>query len=263
MEKISDYLNLDFSYGNYTEKEKEFWLDKAEQVETPFAWGDTRVMDTARVIIGISFYLLFVIAICIAPVFATECESGAVALLLTTKRGKTTLITAKVLTAVLFAMAYMSVSIGSALLMLGVIIGFWGSELPVQLWSVGSPYNWSVGKVCVISVLIMLLLALTITLLTLAWSSRLKSGFMVLVLDFLLLMGPVFLPVSKSSGLWNHILCLFPVYAMNNRDIVGSFISYQFGGIVLSYMAMILLVYSVISIVSLWSVKGFAKHQVK
>lgn len=264
MEKISNYLNLDFSYGNYSEKEKEFWLNMAEQVQTPFQWGDAAVMDIARIIIGIAFYLLFVIAICVAPVFAAECESGAVALLLTTKRGKTTLITAKILAAVVFAIVYLSVGIGSALLTLGMIVGFWGSELPVQLWDVNIPYNWNLGEACAISVLIMLLLALSITLLTLAWSSRSQSGFMVLVLDMLLLVGPVFLPTSKSSGLWNHIMALFPAYSMNIRDVMQSFISYRFGDVVLSYMAMIVLVYLVVSVISLFSIKGgFAKHQVK
>lgn len=264
MEKISNYLNLDFSFGNYAETEKEYWLDKAREVQTPFKWGDAAVMDLARIIIGIAFYLLFVIVICVAPVFAAECESGAVALLLTTKRGKTTLISAKILVAVVFAITYLSIGIGSALLTLGMVVGYWGSDLPVQLWDVNIPYNWSLGEACGISVLVMLLIALTITLLTLAWSSRSKSGFMVLVLDMLLLVGPVFLPTSKSSGLWNHIMALFPVYSMNIEDVMQSFISYRFGDIVLSYITMIGLVYIVVSLISLWSIRGgFAKHQVK
>lgn len=264
MEKISNYLNLDFSYGNYSEQEKEFWLNMAEQVQTPFQWGDDAVMDLVRIIIGIAFYLLFVIVICVAPVFASEYESGAVALLLTTKRGKTTLITAKILTAVVFAITYLSIGIGSALLILGMVVGFWGSELPVQLWSVSNPYNWNLGEACGISVLIMLLIALTITLLTLAWSSRSKSGFSVLVLDFLLLVAPVFLPMSKNSGLWNHIRALFPAYTMNIREVMETFVSYQFGDVVLSYMSMTVLVYLVVSVISLFSIRGgFAKHQVK
>ena len=45
MDKIRDYLNMDFSYGNYTEGEKEYWIKKAENIVTPFAWGDKCIMD--------------------------------------------------------------------------------------------------------------------------------------------------------------------------------------------------------------------------
>lgn len=264
LERILDFLNLDFSFGNYSEAEKEFWLDKAKQVQTPFAWGDKRAMDTLWLIIEIVFYLLFVISICIAPVFAAEYESGAAALLLTTKKGKTKLITAKILAAVMFALSYMIMGIGMAALAQGVIVGFAGSDLPIQLWGVEIPYDLSVGEVCKITFLIMLLIALAITLLTLAWSSRLKSTIIALVLGFALIIGPSFFPMSKTSGLWNHINYLFPVRAINVKDVLRTYNSYQFGNVVISYLGMIVLVYALVSIVSLLRIRGgFAKHQVK
>jgi hypothetical protein len=39
-------------------------------------------------LIGVAYYFIFVIAVCISPVFASEYESGAAALLLTTKYWK-------------------------------------------------------------------------------------------------------------------------------------------------------------------------------
>lgn len=264
LERIQDFLNMDFSYGNYSEEEKEFWLDKAKQVQTPFAWGDRRAMDTLWLIIEIVFFLLFVISICIAPVFAAEYESGAAALLLTTKKGKTKLITAKILVAIIFTLSYMSIGIGMAALAQGVIVGFAGSDLPIQLWGIEIPYDWSVGYACVATFLIMLLIALAVTLLTLAWSSRLKSSIIVLVLDFMLIIGPSFFPMSKTSGLWNHINYLFPVRAMHIKDVLRTYNSYQFGNVVISYLGMIVLVYALVSLVSLLRIKGgFAKHQVK
>ena len=38
IDRIAEYLNMDFSYGNYTEAENEYWISKAEQVTTPFKW---------------------------------------------------------------------------------------------------------------------------------------------------------------------------------------------------------------------------------
>ncbi len=264
LERMTEFLNLDFSFGNYTEEEKEFWINKAKQVQTPYEWGDKRAMDTLWLIIEISFFLLFVIVICIAPVFASEYESGAVALLLTTQKGKTKLITVKILASALFTLGYLCLGIGVAVVIQGCLVGFYGSHLPVQLWGGDIPYNWSVGKACMITFLVMLLIALTITLLTLAWSSRLKSSFIVLVLDFALIIGPSFFPMSKNSGLWNHINYLFPVRAMSIKDVIKTYNSYQFGDVVISYVAMIVLVYLLVSFISLLRIRGgFAKHQVK
>lgn len=36
MKKITDFLNMDFSFGNYKEIEKTYWIQKAEAVKTPF-----------------------------------------------------------------------------------------------------------------------------------------------------------------------------------------------------------------------------------
>lgn len=264
IERIRDYLNLDFSYGNYSEAEKEFWLDKAKQVQTPFVWGDRRAMDTLWLTIEITFYLLFVICICISPVFAAEYESGAAALLLTTKKGKTKLTTAKILAAVIFTLSYMIIGIGMAVLAQGVIVGFTGTDLPIQLWGVEIPYDLSMGEVCMLTFMVMLLIALAITLLTLAWSSRLKSTIIALVLGFALIIGPSFFPMSKTSGLWNHINYLFPVRAINVKDVLRTYNSYQFGNVVISYLGMIVLVYALVSLVSLLRIRGgFAKHQVK
>ncbi len=264
IEKTKEYLNNENFGGGYSEEEKEFWLSKTEQVQTPFKWGDKNAMDIVWLTIQLGFYLIFVIAICITPVFASEYESGAVALLLTTKMGKTKLIYAKILASVLFAFIYLLLGIGLGVLIDGIFIGLDGADLPLQLWRTIVAYDWNVGKACLVNVGILLLIALMMTLLTLLLSSRIKSSLVVLVLDFVLLIAPIFLPQSKTSRLWNHIYSLFPTWTMNLQSVLSSFYSYQFGTIVISYLGMIVLVYSLISLISLFGIKGgFANHQVK
>lgn len=264
IEKTKEYLNEDHYGGGYSEEEKEFWLSKIEQVKTPFKWGDKNAMGIVWDTIIISFYLIFVIAICITPVFASEYESGAVALLLTTKKGKTKLIYAKILASVLFAFIYMLLGIGLGVFIDGIFIGFDGADLPLQLWETLIGYDWSVGMACLANAGILLLIALTITLLTLLLSSRIKSSLVVLVLDFVLLIIPIFLPQSKTNRLWNHIYSLFPTWTMSLKSVLSSFYSYQFGTVIISYLGMIVLVYSLISLISLFGIKGgFANHQVK
>lgn len=263
VEKVEEFLNMDFSYGNYSEAEKTFWLKKESEVETPFRWGDKTVMNNVWYTIEVAFYLLFVIAVCISPVFASEYESGASALLLTTKYGKTKLIYAKILAAILFSLVYMVIPIGMGVAILGISVGFHGADLPVQLWNTIIPYNWTIGETFVVSSAKILLITLAITLLTLLFSSRIKGSLSTLVIVFAILIGPAFLPMSKESGLWNHINYLFPVRVVNTKDVISTLNSYQFGTVVLSYLGMTVLVYFLIAIISFFGIgNGFAKHQV-
>lgn len=264
MEKVEEYLNKDFSYGNYSQEEKAFWLKKEQEVQTPFQWGDKSAMDTVWIIIQIAFYLMFVLAVCISPVFASEYESGAATLLLTTKYGKTKLIWAKISAAVLFSLGYVAIGIGMGIAIEGIAVGFQGAELPVQLWGTIIPYNWTIGKTCVVSFAMVLLLAGAFTLFTMFVSARIKGSLMTLVIGFAVLIGPAFLPMSKESGLWNHMNYLFPVRVALTKDVISTLNSYRFGPVVLSYLGMAVLVYAVVGIISLLGIgKGFARHQVR
>lgn len=263
LDKVEEYLNMDFSYGNYSEAEKEFWMEKEKEVQTPFAWGDKTVMNKIWTMMEGGFYFLFVIAVCTAPVFASEYESGASALLLTTRYGKTKLIYAKILASVLFALVYTAVGLGIGVGILGLAVGFHGAELPVQLWDSIIPYDWSIGKTLWISFAIILLIGLMISLLTLLLSARVRSGLSTLVIMFALLVGPTFLPMSKTSGLWNHINYLFPVRVTMTKDVISTLNSYQFGPVILSYLGMAVLTYVVVAVISFFGIgNGFARHQV-
>lgn len=77
IQKVENFLNQSFSYGDYSEEEKAFWLEKEQEVTTPFRWGDKDAMSNVWDAILIAFYLLFAVAVCISPVFASEYESGA------------------------------------------------------------------------------------------------------------------------------------------------------------------------------------------
>lgn len=263
MEKVADYLNMDFSYGNYSEREKEFWIGMEQEVETPFRWGDRSSMDIVWDTIQTAFYLLFVITVCVSPVFAAEYESGAAALLLTTRNGKTRLICAKVAAVALFSLSYLAVGIGLGVAIEGVAVGFHGAGLPIQLWGTHIPYNWSVGETCVVSFGMLLLATLMITLFGAFLSARVKSSMATLVICFVILIAPAFLPMSRESGLWNHINYLFPIRLISMKDVLRTFNSYQFGTVVVSYPGMAAAVYAIVSLVSLLGIKnGFARHQV-
>lgn len=260
MNKITDYLNMDFSYGNFSQAEKEYWIQKAENTIIPFAWGDKCIMDMVWNIIVIGFYLWFVIVICVSPVFASEHESGAASLLLTAKYGKDRLIRCKIAASVLFAAGYLFVGIASGVCAIGLLFGFPGIDLPVQVWNSVIPYNLAAGQACFYNLLILLLIGIVITLFVLFCSARFKSSLATMAAGIIILIGPVFFPMSKNSGLWNHMNYLFPVRAVFLKEALGAYVSYTLGKWVVPYAVMVVLVYLVIGIVLLiFTRKGFIK----
>lgn len=251
MEKITDYLNCDFSYGNYTEAEKAYWIEKAENTNIPFKWGAKSVMSNLWELVFVGVYLLFVVVICTSSVFSAEYETGAAFLLLTTKYGKDRMVWSKIAVSMLFVVGYLT---GGALLAVGstaLIIGLPGADLPVQLWNSVIPYNLTVGQACLGSLAMNLLIGITIALVLLYSSAGLRSSLATLVIGAAIIIAPAFFPMSKESGLWNHINYLFPVRAVNLEDIMGFYVSYTMGNVIIPYVGMVVIVYTVISVVAL------------
>ncbi len=260
MKKITDYLNLDFSFGNYTEAEKAYWIDKAKQTNVPFHWGVKAVMSNVWELTFAGLYLWFVIVICASSVFSSEYESGAAYLLLTTKYGKDRLVWTKIGAVVLFAVGYLTVGALLAVVPNIFVLGLAGTDLPVQLWDSVIPYNITIGQTCLGAFGLIVLIGITIALVLLCCSARLRSSLATLVIGTALIIAPAFFPMSKKSGLWNHINYLFPVRAFNLKEMMGSYVSYAAGNVVISHTAMVVVVYTVISVAALLLIRrGFVK----
>ena len=247
MKKITDFLNMDFSFGNYKESEKAYWIQKAEETAAPFRWGSRDIMGMVWDVTAPGFYLFFVVIICVSSVFSSEYESGAAHLLVTTKCGKNRLIWSKIAVSVLFTVGYLAVGIALALGAIGLVLGFQGADLPVQLWNTVIPYNLTVGQACAANFAVMLLVSVAIALVLLGCSAGTRSSLATLVIGMALIIAPSFFPMSKESGLWNHVNYLFPVRVVDFKTVLGSFVSYTVGNHVISYVGMIVIVYTVVS----------------
>lgn len=260
MKKIRDFLNTDFSYGNYTEAEKSYWIRKAEATALPFRWGSMGVMDSVWYIVLAGFYLWFAVVVCVSPVFASEYESGAASLLLTAKYGKSRMIWSKIIVAALFTAGYLTGGMLLGVTAFGLLLGFPGADLPVQLWNSVIPYNLTVGQACLGALVLNVFIGTVIALMLLCCSASLRSSLATLVIGMAVIIAPAFFGMSKKSGLWNHINYLFPVRVMDLQEALGSYVSYAAGSLVIPYIGMVVIVYTVIGVVSLGLVKrGFLK----
>ena len=132
--------------------------------------------------------------------------------------------------------------------------------MPVQLWNSVIPYNLTLGQTCAANFAIILLSGITLALVLLCCSARLRSSLATLVIGFAVIIAPAFFPMSKESGLWNHINYLFPVRAANLKNMLGSFVSYPVGDFVISYVEMLAVVYGLIGIMAfVLTRRGFVK----
>lgn len=264
IQKIETLLNAEYTYGNFSEAEKEYWLAKSKAVDIPFLWGSTSAWDIIWTGIELLFYLFFVISICTAPIFAGEYQNRTDALLLASKHGKSKVISAKILAAFTFTFIYITVcslvSIGISCFLLGID----GWNLPVQLWDTIIPCQMTVFKACIINLSVIFLISFFITAFSLLISTLSKSPMIVLALNILLVFGTIFLTSSKNSGLWNKILYLLPLNCIDLKHVLRTYNSYQFGSLIISYLDMIFIVYITLTIICiLCTGKGFRNHQVK
>lgn len=255
MKKITDFLNMDFSYGNYTEAEKAYWMEKAEHTNLPFRWGSKAVMSKVWEFTFLGFYLWFVVVICTSSVFSSEYESGAAYLLLTTKYGKDRLVWSKIWVSALFTVGYLTVGALLAIVPTALFLGLPDAELPVQLWDSVIPYNITIGQTCLCAFGLILLIGAAIAFTLLCCSAGLRSSMATLVIGTAVIIAPMFFPMSKESSLWNHINYLFPGRAFNLKEIMGSYVSYAAGNVVISYAAMVVIVYVVVCVAALLCIR--------
>lgn len=264
LEKIETLLTSNYSYGNYTETEKNYWREKAESVSTPFSWGSRDVWNRIFESISLLIWLLFVISICTATVFSGEYQERTDALLLSSKHGKGKLIPAKIGASFLFTFTYTGLC---GILSIGinvVLLGIQGWDLPVQIFNTIIPYDWNILQACAVNLLVIFLIFTLLTGVSLLLSAICKSSMAVLALDVLLFYGTLFIPSSKTSWLWNHIFCLLPLHCFNLKDVLKMYISYPIGNTVISYLGMILLTYTLLSFLCILSTgRFFRNHQVK
>ena len=95
IQRVKELVNKNLPTGNYSKAEKEFWINKAKSVKTPFKWGNTFVVKQYDTVIGLSFYMMFVLVVCLSSVFPTEHENRTEGLLLSTNQGQRNLVLAK------------------------------------------------------------------------------------------------------------------------------------------------------------------------
>lgn len=257
-DKIEKILN-DPSKG-LSEEEKAYWRDKNSKVAEPFPYG---YFEGWGIIISAFELLMFaVLAICIviAPVFAGEYQAGTDAVILSAKYGKTKVTAAKIAAALLFGVLAFTLHVVIAFALPLAAFGIDGWNLPLQINGTTVPYPLTFLEGALINLGVIYLVLIAMIGLTLFLSARMKSPYLVLTVVVPVLFIPMFLSPNGTSGIYNLLVFLTPYQSLVPR--FGSYISYQFGSVVLDAFSMRAVVYAILALILLpLAGIGFKKHQ--
>ena len=243
-----------------SEAEKDYWRNLNSKVEEPFQYG---YYEGWEVIISAFELLMFaVLAVCIviAPVFSGEYQAGTDAVLLSGKYGKTKLTTAKILAALFFGVLAFTLHV---LLAFGLPLAAFGTDgwnLPLQINGTTVPYPLTFLEGTLINLGVIYLVLLAMIGVTLFLSARMKSPYLVLTVVVPVLFVPMFLSPNGTSGIYNLLVFLTPYKSLVPN--FGSYLSYQFGPVVLDAFAVRTVLYAVLALILLpLAGRGFRRHQ--
>lgn len=244
-----------------SEAEKDYWRNMNSEVEEPFQYG---YFGGWEVIISAFELLMFaILAICIviAPVFAGEYQAGTDAVILSGKYGKTRLTTAKIVAALLFGVLAFTLHVLVAFGIPLVAFGMDGWNLPLQINGTTVPYPLTFLEGTLLNLGVIYFVLIAMIGLTLFLSARMRSPYFVLIVVVPVLFIPMFLSPNGTTGIYNLFVLLTPYQSLVPR--FNSYLSYQFGSVILDAFAMRGLVYVILTLILLPLARiGFKKHQV-
>ena len=246
----------------YSDAERAYWTGLEASVAEPIVYGYAG--GWGNIINCVAFLVFAMLAVCVtlAPVFSFEYQSGADAVVLSTRNGRSRLVAAKVLASLAYATVYFMLAAGIICAFSLVFHGADGFDVSVQSSSLLSPYPLTMGQAALISVGLMLVACLGFACLTLLISSRTRSTLSVFVADVVLVLLTGLVP-SAGVGVLERVLALFPLNFSNFSVLFTSLESYPLGPVVLDIITMVPLVYVVLALVATpLAALSFRRHQV-
>lgn len=245
----------------YTEAERSYWTRMEASVAEPIEYGYVGGWEN---IVNCAAFLSFaILAVCVtlAPVFSFEYQSGADAVVLSTRHGRGRLVAAKTVASLAWASAYFA---ACAAIVAGISLAFFGTEgfwLSVQNISLSSPYPLSAGQAALVSIALMYASCVGFACLTLAISSRARSTLSVFVVDVVLVLLTGLMP-SAGIGVLERALALFPTCFSNFNMLFAALESYRLGPIVVDLVGMVVAVYAVLACAATpIAVVSFRRHE--
>ncbi len=264
-EKISTLLNQVYEDWNFSDSEKAFWLDRISTVTIPYEYGYHTGWEMLFSCLELFVIGMIGICICVSGTFSGEYQSGADSIILSSRYGKSKLLTAKILAAFAYSFFLFTLFllVGCGILLTG--FGTDGWDLPVQVLNTISPYDLSLAGAAVTAVGTLYLILAGMVSFTLLLSAKMRSSVPVLVIIVFAFMLPMFIGISETNGIWNRIFVLLPYRAAQSvfsDDFYGYF-GYPVGGLTFDVVTVRMLLYAAVTLIYVpFARKAWKGHQV-
>lgn len=248
---LKEWLNdeTDSAYELYTENEKEYLIQQYEELETPIyldyeeGWGQLLYCSTYIIMIG-----ALILGYLVAGIFSNEFKWKSDAIFYTTVYGRNKATSAKIKAGFLLVTGmYWSAILIYTLITLGCL-GFEGSECPIQIEIWKCFYNLTLGQTYLLVVVGGYIGNLFLTFLTMWVSSKTKSSIFAVTVPFILIFMPSFLDNIGNVTL-SKVLGVFPDQLLQIYQGIRYFNVYEIGGYVFSAMFILVVLYSILTVV--------------
>lgn len=247
-----------------SEDAKESVQKLSDKVQTPLTYSSTEGYSRFLTLMqSTGIVCLFVIAICLAPLFAGEYTSHTDQLLLSSRYGKGKLIWAKVFTGFSFAAGFSLLLLIQTWLQCMLTFGFDGKNTPFQIHDVLQIYPLTMGQASLFAGICFFFSGLLTAGLTMLLSVRFRSPFGVMIVMSVFLTAPMMLLIPQQAI---HAFRLFLLLPTNSLAYFHMFhlIQYEIAGLVLPPYVM----FPLFSLVCIWILspfiyRGFRKHEIR
>ena len=261
-ERVQERLTYYVNQGSVTLSEADWWDEQDDKVGE-YTYGNYKVWDILISNLPWILFIMMIVCVGIAPVFAGEYQSKCDSLLLCMKHGKHRLILAKLAASTVYAsvLYWGIVSLYSAVLL--IFVGTVGWDLPVQLIYSGMPssYALTTSQAYLLALLMGYVMTLGLGGLVLLLSALFKNPYVVIVTAFLYLCVPLFLSTNSGGYLWVHLLALLPEKISEFH--FASYIAYSMGNIKMTLPMAAMIVNGLCAVVfSGLAYLFFRRHQV-
>lgn len=258
-EKIETLLNA--QARKLSDTQKAYWSRMNSKVDTPLQYGYYGGWEIIISSFELFMFALLCVSIVIAPVFSGEYQAGTDAVILSGRYGKTKLITAKIISSLLFGTFAFTLHVVIACGLTFAAFGVDGWNLPLQIAGTTIPYPLTFMQAVLINFGVIYLILFAMIGLTLVLSAKMKSPYVVLIVLVPVLFIPMFLTPNGTTGIYNLVLFLLPYRA--TMPEISKYISYQFGGLAADALTVRAIFYMILTVTFLpFARLGFKRHQV-
>lgn len=238
--RIRSKMNASF----YTDAEKAKAAVLDGKVAEPFLYDYSGGWKTLLIRGFQMIFLLAGLVICVvlSPIFAREYQTGADALILSSRCGRRETVRAKMAAGVQAASGIYLLAVITAFLSILGVFGIQGWNCNYQLLMVTSFYGLKIWQVILLGMGLNYLVMLSVMALAMLLSAVCKTPFTAVIISMLYTVTALFFPAAGNvNGIGNKIVSLLPARAVDTHAVFSSYFFYSFGKAVITFPCMILI----------------------